>query len=278
ERSPRGAQRLRAERRRGWLRGFLGRFPTRWARCPGGPDRGRGSVVRRVRERSPDCPRSSSCRRRPSGWHRRSFDPLRTAKKERSRTSILASGALSPLESARPRGSRKAFTWRLRATHPRLTLAFTATRRSGPWFHVKPRSAASFTLELGLRPLRAERRSCHCRVSRRHGILVLNVTAATDRQTSRAIKARPACRGSDRHMTLLVAAIAATVTAIIESTITPYLRVGDAQPHLVFVMAVVWTVAVGLDSGLVWAFVGGLALDTLDRRPLGTTAFALLVA
>jgi rod shape-determining protein MreD len=79
-------------------------------------------------------------------------------------------------------------------------------------------------------------------------------------------------------MTMLVAAIAATVTAIIESTITPYLRVGDAQPHLVFVLAVVWTVAVGLDSGLVWAFVGGLALDTLAQRPLGSTAFALLVA
>jgi len=79
-------------------------------------------------------------------------------------------------------------------------------------------------------------------------------------------------------MTLLVAAIAATVAAIVESTITPYLRVGDAQPHLVFVFAIVWTVAVGLDGGLVWAFVGGLALDTLDQRPLGTTAFALLIA
>jgi rod shape-determining protein MreD len=79
-------------------------------------------------------------------------------------------------------------------------------------------------------------------------------------------------------MTLLVAAIAATVAAIVESTITPYLRVGDAQPHLVFVLAVVWTVAVGLDGGLVWAFVGGLALDTLEGRPLGTTAFALLIA
>jgi rod shape-determining protein MreD len=79
-------------------------------------------------------------------------------------------------------------------------------------------------------------------------------------------------------MTLLVAAIAATVAAIVESTITPYLRVGDAQPHLVFVLAVVWTVAVGLDSGLVWAFVGGLALDTLEGRPLGSTAFALLIA
>jgi rod shape-determining protein MreD len=78
-------------------------------------------------------------------------------------------------------------------------------------------------------------------------------------------------------MTLLVAAIAATVAAIVELTITPYLRVGDAQPHLVFVLAVVWTVAVGLDSGLVWAFVGGLALDTLAQRPLGSTAFALLV-
>jgi rod shape-determining protein MreD len=78
-------------------------------------------------------------------------------------------------------------------------------------------------------------------------------------------------------MTLLVAAIAATVAAIVELTITPYLRVGDAQPHLVFVLAVVWTVAVGLDSGLVWAFVGGLVLDTLAQRPLGSTAFALLL-
>jgi rod shape-determining protein MreD len=78
-------------------------------------------------------------------------------------------------------------------------------------------------------------------------------------------------------MTLLVAAIAATVAALLETTITQYLRVGAAQPHLVFVLAVVCTVAAGLDTGLVWAFVGGIALDTLGPRPLGTTAFALLV-
>ena len=79
-------------------------------------------------------------------------------------------------------------------------------------------------------------------------------------------------------MTLLVAALAATVAALLESTLTQYLRVGDAQPHLVFVLAVVWTVAVGFDSGLVWAFVGGIALDALAQRPLGSTAFALLIA
>jgi rod shape-determining protein MreD len=90
--------------------------------------------------------------------------------------------------------------------------------------------------------------------------------------------ARAGSRGSDRYMTMLVAAIAATVAAIVESTITSYLRVGSAEPHLLFVLGVVWTVAVGADSGLVWAFIGGLALDTLTQRPLGTTAFALLVA
>ena len=79
-------------------------------------------------------------------------------------------------------------------------------------------------------------------------------------------------------MTLLVAAIAATVAALFESTVTQYLRVGDAQPHLVFVLTVVATVAAGLDTGLVWAFVGGIALDTLGPRPLGTTAFALLIS
>lgn len=79
-------------------------------------------------------------------------------------------------------------------------------------------------------------------------------------------------------MTLLVAAIAATVAALLESTVTQYLRVGDAQPHLVFVLTVVATVAAGLDTGLVWAFVGGIALDTLGPRPLGTTAFALLIS
>ncbi|MFL5776328.1 MAG: rod shape-determining protein MreD, partial [Chloroflexota bacterium] len=62
------------------------------------------------------------------------------------------------------------------------------------------------------------------------------------------------------------------MTAIVELTVGPYIRVGDAQPHLVLIFAVVWTIAVGLESGLVWAFVGGIALDVLAPRPLGTTS------
>jgi rod shape-determining protein MreD len=79
-------------------------------------------------------------------------------------------------------------------------------------------------------------------------------------------------------MSLLLAAVGATAAALIELTVVPYLRVGDAYPHLVLVLGVIWTVASGLEGGLVWAFVGGLVLDVLAQRPLGSTAFALLVA
>jgi rod shape-determining protein MreD len=78
-------------------------------------------------------------------------------------------------------------------------------------------------------------------------------------------------------MTLLLAAVGAVVTALLELTVTSYLRIGTAQPHPVLVLGVIVAIAVGLEAGLAWAFVGGIALDVLAQRPLGSTAFALLV-
>jgi rod shape-determining protein MreD len=78
-------------------------------------------------------------------------------------------------------------------------------------------------------------------------------------------------------MTLLLAAVGATVMALLELTVGPYLRIGTAQPHLVLVVGIVVTVGIGLEAGLVWAFVGGLVVDVLAQRPLGSTAFALLL-
>lgn len=79
-------------------------------------------------------------------------------------------------------------------------------------------------------------------------------------------------------MNLLLAAIGATVIALVEATLAPYLRVGDAGPHPVLVGGVIWTIAAGIDRGITWAFVGGLVLDSLLGRGLGTSAFALLLA
>ena len=79
-------------------------------------------------------------------------------------------------------------------------------------------------------------------------------------------------------MGLLFAAVGATVAALIEASLVPYITVGDASPHPVLLGGVIWTIAAGIDRGIVWAFVGGLVLDSLLGRPLGGTAFALLVA
>jgi len=68
------------------------------------------------------------------------------------------------------------------------------------------------------------------------------------------------------------------VAALFDTTIAPYLLIGGAQPDLVLILAVIWTVVVGVEGGLVWAFLGGLLIDLLAPRPLGSTAFALLLS
>ena len=78
-------------------------------------------------------------------------------------------------------------------------------------------------------------------------------------------------------MSLTLAAVGAVTAALIELTVLYHLRVGSAHLHLVFVLAIVWTLVVGIEGGLVWAFVGGLVMDFLAPRPLGSTAFTLLV-
>ena len=80
-------------------------------------------------------------------------------------------------------------------------------------------------------------------------------------------------------MSLLFAAIGATVAALLEASLTaPFLTVGNATLHPVLVLAVIWTIAAGFERGVIVAFVGGVVLDILLARPLGASAFALLVA
>lgn len=80
------------------------------------------------------------------------------------------------------------------------------------------------------------------------------------------------------HMLHILAAVAAVTAALLEFTLGTYLKVGTAVPHLVLVFGVIWTVTSGIERGLTWAFLGGIALDVLAPRPLGGSAFALIVA
>ena len=78
-------------------------------------------------------------------------------------------------------------------------------------------------------------------------------------------------------MRFTLAAMGAVATSLLNLTITPFLRIGGAQPDFVLLCAVVWTVAVGFEGGLIWAFIGGLMIDLLSPRPLGLTSFTLLL-
>jgi rod shape-determining protein MreD len=79
-------------------------------------------------------------------------------------------------------------------------------------------------------------------------------------------------------VSLPLAALAALLAAILETSVLPELRIAQAQPDLVLVVAIVWTMIVGLDDGLTVAFVGGLMLDLLTPdRPLGATTLSLLL-
>lgn len=79
-------------------------------------------------------------------------------------------------------------------------------------------------------------------------------------------------------MHLIIAAALSVVAALAQFTVVPYLKVGEATPHLVLVLGIVWAITGGLESGLAWAFTGGLALDIIGQRPLGSSAFSLLIA
>lgn len=79
-------------------------------------------------------------------------------------------------------------------------------------------------------------------------------------------------------MSLTLAAVGAVATALLELSVVPYLRIGGAQPDLVLILAVILAIVAGIDRGLAAAFVGGLTIDFLAPRPLGSTAFVLLVA
>lgn len=76
----------------------------------------------------------------------------------------------------------------------------------------------------------------------------------------------------------LLAAVGATAAALLELSLVPYLGVGGAHPHPVLVFGVIWTIALGVEGGLTWAFVGGIVLDSLATRPLGVSSFALLIS
>jgi hypothetical protein len=74
------------------------------------------------------------------------------------------------------------------------------------------------------------------------------------------------------------AAVGAGIAALLESTIASRYQIAGAQLQIVLVFGIAITLIYGFEEGMAWAFVGGLFLDFLALRPLGSTVFELLIA
>ncbi len=79
-------------------------------------------------------------------------------------------------------------------------------------------------------------------------------------------------------MYLTLAAAGAAAVALLEVTLWPYLGGAGAHLHPVFAGTVLLAGVATIETALVWAFAGGLMLDVLSPRPLGTTVLVLLLA
>jgi rod shape-determining protein MreD len=79
-------------------------------------------------------------------------------------------------------------------------------------------------------------------------------------------------------MRLALAAVTAVVAALLQASVVPYLRLAGATPDLVLVVVLLWGSFGVFDGAMAAAFIGGIVLDALLLRPLGSTSFVLLLA
>ena len=68
------------------------------------------------------------------------------------------------------------------------------------------------------------------------------------------------------------------VAALVQSTMLVRLEVRNVKPDLVLILVLVGTLVYGAQSGMLWAFLGGVALDLFSGGPMGSSSLALLVA
>ncbi len=74
------------------------------------------------------------------------------------------------------------------------------------------------------------------------------------------------------YVTLLVLAL----VVLVQATLLPRIHFLGAQPDLLLVLVVCWSLIDGVTEGLILAFLAGLAIDVVAGLPLGTSPLALM--
>jgi rod shape-determining protein MreD len=102
--------------------------------------------------------------------------------------------------------------------------------------------------------------------------------ATRRRYTRRTARRKPRRRrlGRGTQITYL-ALLLAVLIGILHAAVAPVLVFGDVHPNLILVAVVLGTVLRGFETGVTWAFVGGLTANLLVHEPLGSIPLSLLL-
>jgi rod shape-determining protein MreD len=69
-----------------------------------------------------------------------------------------------------------------------------------------------------------------------------------------------------------------TLAALLQATAAGRFKIYGVKPDLVLLLVVIGTLVYGSRPGVVWAFLGGLALDVFSGGPMGSSSLALMAA
>jgi rod shape-determining protein MreD len=67
------------------------------------------------------------------------------------------------------------------------------------------------------------------------------------------------------------------LAAALQSSIVPFMRIGDGQPDFVLLLILAWSVNASIDEGVIWAFSGGVMQDLLSRAPTGASITGMVI-
>jgi rod shape-determining protein MreD len=68
------------------------------------------------------------------------------------------------------------------------------------------------------------------------------------------------------------------VAGLLQSTAATRIEIRGVKPDLALLLIVAGTLVYGSRPGLVWAFIGGIALDIFSGGPMGASSLALMAA
>lgn len=68
------------------------------------------------------------------------------------------------------------------------------------------------------------------------------------------------------------------VGALLQSTVLSHAVIHNVKPDLVLLLVIIGTLLFGIQRSILWAFVGGIALDLFSGGPMGASSLALMAA